>query len=90
MRRREMDRYEKEYVSTNKQVESPKGRMMGKEGRYGNFNNSKTAETYSEDWSAGQEGAMKQYDNGSMDYYNRKNSLDRADEKKISSAMLPQ
>lgn len=42
------------------------------------------------DWTDGQEGAMKQYDNGSMNYYNRKGSLDREDTKKIKSSILDQ
>ncbi len=50
----------------------------------------KIAQTVTHDWTDGQEGAMKQEDNGSMGYYNRKGSLDRTDTKKLESDMLGQ
>lgn len=48
------------------------------------------SKTITHDWSDGQAGAMKQDDNGSMNYYNRKGRLDREDMKRIESDMLDQ
>lgn len=48
------------------------------------------AQTYTSDWSEGQEGAMKQYDNGSMNYYDRKGRLDKEDIKRLGREMLDQ
>lgn len=64
-------------------------KKMKKMGSY-DMVKSHVGQTYTSDWSAGQEGAMKQYDNGSMNYYNRKSRLDTTDSKKIASTMLDQ
>lgn len=60
-----------------------------KKGMY-DMSESYVAKTYTSDWSEGQEGAMTQEDNGSMNYYNRKGALDRSDEKKIKGSILSQ
>lgn len=50
----------------------------------------KLSQTVVHDWAEGQEGAMKQYSNGSMDYYEKKGKLDKEDTKKIERSGLPQ
>jgi len=62
---------------------------MKKTGSYDSLK-SAVSKTVTKDWSDGQEGAMRQDDNGSMNYYKRKGSLDREDTSKLKREMLPQ
>jgi hypothetical protein len=64
-------------------------RESKKMGSY-DYAKSGTSKTITHDWADGQEGSMKQYDNGSMNYYKRKGSLDKSDTKKIRRSGLPQ
>lgn len=61
----------------------------GKTGMY-DMSKSHVSQTYTSDWSDGQEGAMMQEDNGSMNYYKRKGSLDKSDTARIKGSALPQ
>lgn len=63
--------------------------MSKKMGSY-DYSKSGVSKTIVKDWPAGQEGAMKQADNGSMNYYNRKDRLDKEDTRRIQSDMLDQ
>ena len=62
----------------------------GRENSYDYKGDEYAGKTVIHDWPAGQEGAMRQYDNGSMDYYERKAALDREDTKRIEGDMLDQ
>ncbi len=52
------------------------------------YSKSGVGKTITKDWTAGQEGAMKQYGNGSMDYYAKKSRLDSKDTSRIKQNML--
>ena len=63
-------------------------RESGKKmGSYDSLKNA-VGKTVTKDWPAGQEGAMNQYGNGSMDYYAKKSALDMKDVKKLKGSML--
>lgn len=80
-------RYEREYISTNKQYEMGEEKMST--GKYGEFNR-RTAETVTEDWAPLKDSPIRQEDNGSMNYKERKDRLASEDARKISSEILPQ
>ncbi len=67
--------------------------MMHKQGSHNPYDydlREYAGKTVIHDWPAGQEGAMHQHDNGSMNYYNRKDMLDKEDTRRIEKSMLDQ
>ena len=65
-------------------------RSDNRESKGGSYDSLKGAvgKTVTKDWSAGQEGAMRQYGNGSMDYYEKKARLDNEDTRRLEKDML--
>lgn len=74
-------------MARRKEYRESEGRS---EGRYGDFNKSKVAQTDVEDWALMKDSPMRQEGNGSMDYRSKKDSIDKEDARKIGSAILPQ
>lgn len=86
MARRKGDResrYEREYVSTNEQYETPRGRgKMGGE--------AEIAETRTEDWSGIKYSPIRQEGESTFGYRERKDRLMEEDARKIEGSGLPQ
>lgn len=59
-------------------------------GSYDYGSSAYAAKTVIKGWTDGQEGSMRQESNGSMDYYEKKGSLDREDTNKLERSNLPQ
>lgn len=76
-------RYEKEYVSTNRQYEAgERGRMRGEEAG--------VAETKVEDWSEMKDSPIRQEGESTFRYRERKDRLMEEDARRIESTGLPQ
>ena len=88
--REDMSRGMKRYDERKSRMNEKEERMSerGRKNSYDYKGDEYAGKTVIHDWSAGQEGAIAQHDNGSMDYYDRKEKLDKEDTRRLEKDML--